>query len=90
MEQLERLERIMERGFATLADLARETNARLDETNARLDETNQRLDETNQRLASLEGRFDRFIVVAGEANRSLRGDLDALSQRVNVLEKKVG
>jgi hypothetical protein len=83
MEQLERLERIMERGFATLADLARETNARLDETNARLDET-------NARLASLEGRFDRFIVVAGEANRGLRGDLDALSQRVNVLEKKVG
>ncbi len=80
-EQIERLARIMEKGFDTLADLAVETNQRLDETN-------QRLDETNRRLGGLEGRFDNFLSVAGGETRRLREDLDALAARVGDLEKK--
>ena len=77
----ERLERIMEAGFATLADLVRETNQRLDRTN-------ERLEETNLRLGRLEGRFDHFIETAGEHNRELREELHALAKRVDVLERK--
>ncbi|MBN8611212.1 MAG: hypothetical protein J0L92_11535 [Deltaproteobacteria bacterium] len=50
--RFERLEGIMERGFAALADLQRETIARLDQVNARLDEANTRLDQVNARPGS--------------------------------------
>lgn len=76
-----RLERIMQVGFETLADLQRETNARLDQTNARLDQT-------NMRLERLEGRFDNFLEPAGTEVRELRGAVRALERRVDEIERK--
>lgn len=73
----------MQAGFETLADLQRETNARLEETNARLDET-------NARLGRLEGRFENFLKTAGGETRQLRKDLDSLVRRVGRLERKAG
>jgi uncharacterized coiled-coil DUF342 family protein len=100
--EIGQLRRVMEAGFGTLADLQRETNARLDTTierldatnarldatNARLDETNVRLGETNARLGRLEGRFDNLLEVAGREPRSLRDDLTALALRVEALERE--
>ncbi|MBI2896381.1 MAG: hypothetical protein HYY06_22680 [Deltaproteobacteria bacterium] len=85
-----RLERVMQAGFDTLADLLRETNSRLDETNARLGKLEARVDETNTRLGKLEGRFDNFLKVAGTETRRLRTDVDKLARRVNRLERKAG
>jgi chromosome segregation ATPase len=93
-----RLGRIMEAGFNTLADLQRETNARLDQTNARLDQTNARLDQTNVRLDqhekvlvrlaeevhSLNARFDNFLTGAH------REEHDALRTRVERIEEHLG
>lgn len=87
-EDTQRLERIMETGFATLADLLRETNSRLDETNSRLDETNGRLDETNSRLGRLESRVDNLIEIAGGETRKLRERVDQLEVRMEAVEKK--
>jgi predicted nuclease with TOPRIM domain len=75
-----RLERIMETGFATLADLMRETNSRLDETN-------NRLDETNHRLERLESCFDNFLSTAGGETRELRDRVRDLETRVDKLER---
>ncbi|MBI4699908.1 MAG: hypothetical protein HY744_01870 [Deltaproteobacteria bacterium] len=52
-ESTSRLERVMEAGFATLADLLRETNARVEQTNAKLEQTNAKLEQTNLRLDEL-------------------------------------
>lgn len=68
-----RLERIMESGFATLADLLRETNHRLDETNLRLER--------------LEGRFDNFLSTAGGESRELKERVNDLERRVERLEQ---
>jgi SMC interacting uncharacterized protein involved in chromosome segregation len=73
-DRFARLERIMETGFATLADLIRETNSRLDQT--------------NMRLGRLESRFDHFIDTAGTETRKLRTDIDVLTTRVDRLERK--
>ena len=78
-EEMTRLERIMETGFNTLADLIRETNSRLDETISRLDET-------NTRLGRLEGRFDHLLGFVGEDSRQTRRDVDELQVRVKKLE----
>jgi uncharacterized coiled-coil protein SlyX len=80
-DRFARLERIMETGFATLADLIRETNSRLEQTNMRLDQT-------NARLGRLESRFDHFIDTAGTETRKLRTDIDVLTTRVDRLERK--
>jgi len=71
--EIEQLRRVMEKGFATLADLQRETNERLDLTNARLER--------------IESRFDHFIGTAGSESRTLREDVDDLQRRVRRLEE---
>lgn len=88
---MERLERIMEAGFATLADLQRETNERLEQTNARLDQTNARLDQHEKVLVklvtevqALGERFDHFLT------GSHRDDHERLRARIERVEKHLG
>ncbi len=81
------LKRVMEAGFATLADLQRETNERLDETNERLGRVELRLERVEVGLERLGGRFDHFLGTAGGESRKLREDLDALTVRVERLER---
>jgi predicted nuclease with TOPRIM domain len=91
--RFERLESIMERGFATLADLQRETNTRLDETNTRLGETNTRLGETNTRLGETNtrlGRLETKVEVLTERVDHLTDRVDVLTGRVDVLTGRVG
>ena len=79
--QFDRLARVMEAGFNTLADLISESNTRLDRL-----EVQQR--ETNTRLERLEGRFDHFLDVAGGETRRLREEMTTLTSRVDRLERK--
>jgi len=75
--EIEQLRRVMEKGFATLADLQRETNERLDHAVDRID----------ARLERIEGRFDHFLGTAGGESRQLRDDVDDLQRRVRRLEE---
>ncbi len=93
--QFDRLARVMEAGFNTLADLISESNTRLDRLEVQQRETNTRLDrlevqqrETNTRLERLEGRFDHFLDVAGGETRRLREEMTTLTSRVDRLERK--
>lgn len=74
------LKRVMEAGFATLADLQRETNERLERVEMRLE----RVEVGLERLG---GRFDHVLGTAGGESRTLREDLDALTVRVERLER---
>lgn len=73
--RFERLEGIMERGFATLADLQRETNTRLDETNTRLGRLETKVEVLTERVDRLTERVDR-----------LTERVDMLTARVDVIE----
>lgn len=77
--EIEQLRRVKEKGFATLADLQRETNDRLDQTNTRLDEA-------VEQLGRIEGRFDHFLGNAGAESRAIREAVDDLQRRVRRLE----
>lgn len=79
-DAIEQLRRVMEVGFGTLADLQRETNERLGRVEVRLERV-------EVRLERLDGRFDHFLEIAGGEARRLRGDLDALTRRVERLEQ---
>ncbi|MBI2892763.1 MAG: hypothetical protein HYY06_04375 [Deltaproteobacteria bacterium] len=86
-DAIARLERVIEAGFGTLADLLRETNARLDETNARLDETNQRLNRHEQIFQ----RHGQILERHEQALGRLIGEVHALGDRIdNILIGPMG
>lgn len=79
-----RLERVMEVGFSTLADLISETNARLDQTNARLDHTISRLDHTITRVDEVVTRVDAVITRLDKHEQvlvQLVGEVQSRNQR---------
>ncbi len=87
----------MSRGFDTLADLQRETNARLDQTNARLGSLESKVDVLTERVGAIEhvlvdlagqlvahGRVMRLIADKHDAM------LDELRRRLELVEKRLG
>jgi hypothetical protein len=80
-EELRKLSRITQAGFDVLADLLRETNARVDANTAEMGRL-------TKEVQSLGGRFDNLVEIAGTETRRLRADVDALDRRVDALEKK--
>ncbi len=101
--RFERLEGIMERGFATLADLQREANARIDQTNARLDQTNTHLERLDGRVEVLTQRADviehTLVDLASQLvdhGRLLRviadrhdGAIDDIKRRLDAVERRL-
>jgi len=76
-DAITRLERVMQTGFETLADLQRETNARLDaHENILVDLAGE--------VRGLNARFDNFLT--GEHKK----DHDALWQRLERVERHLG
>jgi hypothetical protein len=92
----DKLVKVMEKGFDTLADLIGQTNERLDATRRELGDeirrTNERLDATRRELGDeirgTNARIENLIETSGGETRALREDLDALKVRVDALEKK--
>lgn len=94
---LERLEQIMERGFDTLADLQRETNARLDQTNARLETLEGKVETLTERVGVIETVLTDLasqLVAQGRVLRSIadRHDtaIEELRRRLDAVEKRLG
>jgi hypothetical protein len=83
-ERFAQLARVMEAGFNTLADLQRETNARLDQTNARLDVHEKALTALVGEVRALNQRFDNFLT---GAHRQAHEELEA---RVDRIEAHLG
>ncbi len=89
------LVKVMEKGFATLAELIGETNARLDATRVELSETKVAVRDNGRRIDALTdevrtngSRLDNLVSIAGRESRALRKDVDELRVRVEALEKK--
>ncbi len=94
----------MQTGFDTLADLQRDTNARLDQTNARLDQTNARLETIEGKVEALTERVATIehvladlaeqLLAHGRLLRTIadRHDaaLDELRRRLEAVEKRLG
>ena len=79
--RFERLEGIMERGFATLAELQRETNTRLDETNTRLGRVETKVEVLTERVDRVTERVDHLT----EHVDHLTERLDVVAARVDVI-----
>ncbi len=83
-DAISHLHNMMQAGFATLADLQRETNQRLDLTVERLDHTVERLDRHETLLERL---VDKVVVLDERSQRheaamvALSGQLQSLDQR---------
>ena len=77
-QAIKQLQRVMEAGFNTLADVIRETR----------DDLRAEIQETNQRLGRLETRFDNFLEVAGRETRKLREEVDDMKARLDRLERR--
>jgi hypothetical protein len=84
----DKLVNVMEKGFATLAELIGETNARLDATNAAVRENGRRIDALTDEVRTNGSRLDNLVSIAGRESRALRKDVDELKARVEALEKK--
>ncbi len=76
-DAISHLHNMMQAGFATLADLQRETNQRLDLTVERLDHAVERLD----RHETLLERLVDKVVVLDNSVVALSGQLQSLDQR---------
>jgi hypothetical protein len=94
--RFERLESIMERGFATLADLQRETNARLDETNARLGRVETNAEVLTTRVGVIEHVLVDLASQLVDQGRLLRGiadrhdgAIDEIKRRLDAVERRL-
>jgi chaperonin cofactor prefoldin len=95
--RLDRLENIMERGFATLADLQRETNDRLGSLEGKVDVLTGRVDVLTERVVVIEHVLqDRAtqLVAHGRVMRLIADKhdvaLDDLRKRLEAVEKRLG
>ena len=77
-QAIKQLQRVMEAGFNTLADVIRETR----------DELKAEIRDTNQRLGRIEDRFDNFLEIAGRETRKLREEVDEMKTRLDRLERR--
>jgi hypothetical protein len=92
-----RLERVMTAGFETLADLQRETNARLDQTNARLENVERAVDGLTARVVMIEDVLKDFAAQLLGLTRVVRQLVENqdnviadLGRRLAAIEKRLG